>query len=209
MFVTFIFNRKQTLCFMYSHFEGKLVEKTPTSAIIDCNGVGYDLSISLFTFSKIKDEEKCKLFAHLVVREDAQILFGFATREERELFRHLISVKGVGANTARVILSSLSPDEITQAILSGNVPLIKSVKGIGAKTAQQIILDLKDKLKKGTDIPEILEPSYNTNKEEALSALTMLGFSRNVAEKAMAKVMKQLGTELPVEGLIKEALKLL
>ncbi len=191
---------------MYSHFDGKLVEKKPSYAIIECNGVGFMLQISLHTFSQIKDKEKCKLYAHLVVREDAQMLFGFYGEEERSLFRHLITVSGIGANTARMILSSLSPDEAVDAILSGNVSTLQAVKGIGAKTAQRVILDLKDKLSKGEISKDIISSSYNTNKEESLSALIMLGFNKNVAEKAILKVLKEKGQSISVEEIVKDAL---
>jgi len=191
---------------MYSHFDGKLVEKKPSYAIIECNGVGFMLQISLHTFSQIKDKEKCKLYAHLVVREDAQMLFGFYGEEERSLFRHLITVSGIGANTARMILSSLSPDETVDAILSGNVSTLQAVKGIGAKTAQRVILDLKDKLSRGEISKDIISSSYNTNKEESLSALIMLGFNKNVAEKAILKVLKEKDQSISVEEIVKEAL---
>ena len=192
---------------MYAYFKGRLVEKTPTDAIIDCNGVAYQINISLQTFSSIKDQEECKLFAHLVVREDSQTLYGFATTGERAIFRQLISVSGVGANTARVILSSMTKDEVFNAILSDNVAALQSVKGIGGKTAKRIILDLKDKIAKDDQTAEILTDSYNTNKEEALSALVMLGFARNAAEKALGKVIKSEGLDLKVEDLVRMALK--
>jgi Holliday junction DNA helicase RuvA len=192
---------------MYAYFKGKLVEKSPTEAIIDCNGVAYHLNISLQTFTEIKDREDCKLYAHLVVREDAQILYGFATTGERAVFRQLISVSGVGANTARMILSSMSKDEVFSAILSENVAALQAVKGIGAKTAKRIILDLKDKVGKDGQTAEILSGTHNTNKEEALSALVMLGFARSAADKALNKVIKNEGLSLSVEDLIRLALK--
>jgi Holliday junction DNA helicase RuvA len=192
---------------MYAYFKGKLVEKSPTEAIIDCNGVAYHLNISLQTFTAIKDREDCKLYAHLVVREDAQMLFGFATTGERAVFRQLISVSGVGANTARMILSSMSKDEVFNAILSENVAALQAVKGIGAKTAKRIILDLKDKVGKDGQTAEILSDTHNTNKEEALSALVMLGFARSAADKALNKVIKNEGLSLSVEDLIRLALK--
>ena len=192
---------------MYNHFEGRLVEKTPTYAVVDCGGVGYLLHISLNTFSKIGSSEKCRLYAHMAVREDAHQLFGFADQEERAIFRHLISVSGVGASTARMILSSLSPGEVTQAILAGNVPLLKSIKGIGEKSAQRIIVDLKGKLGKDDMAMEFFTSTNNTAREEALSALVMLGFARNVAEKALEKVVKVEGNGASVEHLIKQALK--
>ena len=192
---------------MITHVEGKLVEKTPTYAIIDCGGVGYMLHISLNTFSKIGDSEKCKLYTHLAVREDAHTLYGFADQSERHLFRQLISVSGVGAATARMILSSLSPAEITQAILTGNVGLLKSVKGIGEKSAQRIIIDLKGKLGKDDTGMDFTLVPHNKSREEALSALMMLGFAKNIAEKAVDKVLKTEGGSVNVEQLIKLSLK--
>ena len=192
---------------MITHIDGKLVEKTPTYAIIDCGGVGYLLNISLNTFSKIGSSEKCKLYTHLAIREDAHVLYGFADQEERILFRHLISVSGVGAATARMILSSLSPAEIQQAILMGNVPVLKSIKGIGEKSAQRIIIDLKGKLGKDELGPNYFGTSDNKSREEALSALVMLGFAKNMAEKAVDKVLKAEGSSVSVEQIIKLALK--
>jgi Holliday junction DNA helicase RuvA len=192
---------------MINHIEGRLVEKTPTYAVIDCGGVGYLLNISLNTFSKIGSSEKCRLYAHLAIREDAHTLYGFADNEERNLFRHLISVSGVGASTARMILSSLSPPEVHQAILGGNVSALKSIKGIGEKSAQRIIVDLKGKLGKEEMPMEFFTASSNTAKEEALSALVMLGFARNVADKALEKAIKTEGSDASVEQLIKQALK--
>lgn len=192
---------------MINHIEGKLVEKTPTYAVIDCGGVGYLLNISLNTFSKIGSSEKCKLFAHLAIREDAHTLYGFADIEERNLFRHLISVSGVGASTARMILSSLSPNEVTGAIMTGNVGALKSIKGIGEKSAQRIIVDLKGKLGKEDMPAEFFVTSNNTARDEALSALVMLGFAKNVAERALDKVIKIEGSGASVEHMIKQALK--
>lgn len=193
---------------MYNHFEGKLSVKTPTYAVIDCGGVGYQLNISLNTFSKIPDSGTCKLFAHLAVREDALVLFGFADEEERELFRQLISVSGVGAGTARMILSSMSPAEVVSAIHSGNVGALKSIKGIGEKSAQRIIIDLKGKFS-GDNLTgaSISFTGDNKMREEALSALVMLGFAKNVAEKAVDKALKTEGNALSVEHLLKLALK--
>ena len=194
---------------MYAYFEGNLIEKTPTYAVIDCNGVGYMINISLNTFSKIKDETKCRLYTHLTVKEDAHTLYGFFDDNERILFRQLISVSGIGPNTARMMLSSLSPDEIIQAILIGNVTLIQSIKGIGGKTAQRIILDLKDKMGKITFDKDIFSSSHNTKKEEALSALVMLGFNKAVAEKTLDKIIRLEEATATVEVLIKSALKVL
>lgn len=191
---------------MIAQIKGRLIEKTPTYVVVDCNGVGYQINISLNTFSKIGNEENCLLFTHFVIREDAHLLYGFKEKSERELFRQLISVSGVGSSTAIMILSSLSPDETKAAIISGNVNTLKGVKGIGLKTAERIIIDLRDKVGKteGTELFSI--SSNNTIKEEALSALVMLGFSKMPAEKALAKIMTE-SPNLTVEELIKRTLK--
>jgi len=191
---------------MIAHIKGRLIEKTPTYVVIDCNGVGYELKISLNTFSKLGDSEVCSLHTHFVVREDAQLLYGFKETSERELFRLLISVSGVGSATAMMILSSLSPNETKQAILNSDVNVLKSVKGIGAKSAERIIIDLRDKIGKVEGAITISNPLSNTVKEEALSALVMLGFSKNPAEKALDKLIA-IGEELTVEELIKRTLK--
>jgi len=193
---------------MIEHIQGKLVEKNPTYTIIDCSGVGYFINISLNTFSKIPDKENLKLFTHFVVREDANILYGFYEKEEREIFRMLISVNGVGVNTARVILSTLTPSQAQEAILTENVDQLKSVKGIGAKTAQRIILDLRDKIGKNIELSDISLPKHNTSKEEALSALEVLGFARKQSMKVVDKFLKN-EPGLSVEELIKSALKVL
>ena len=194
---------------MYEYLKGKLAEKSPTEAVIDCNGVAYFVNISLQTYSQIKDSEEIKLYTHLVVKEDSHTLFGFAQKAERSIFRSLISVSGVGANTARVILSSMSADEIYNAIVTEDVPTLTSIKGIGKKTAQRIILDLKDKVSNQDASSEIFASSHNTNKEEALSALLMLGFANKVAEKALTKVIKTEGFDLNVEDLVRLTLKIL
>jgi Holliday junction DNA helicase RuvA len=194
---------------MYEFIKGRLAEKTPTYAVIEANGVGYLLNISLHTYSQLKEDEHCTLLVHLVVREDAMILFGFSGADERELFRQLISVSGIGPNTARMILSSVQPQEIIQAIVVGNAPLLQSIKGIGSKTAQRLIIELKDKLSKDLIPYEKLPGGHNTKKEEALSGLIILGFSKMVAEKALAKVIEREGSALPVEQLIRHALKIL
>ncbi|GAB1405053.1 MAG: Holliday junction branch migration protein RuvA [Lentimicrobiaceae bacterium] len=194
---------------MYAFIEGKVEAPGPTSTVINCSGVGYEILISVNTYTRIKDLGNCRLFTHLVVRDDAHILYGFATEDERAVFRQLISVSGVGAGTARLILSSLTPDEIANAILTGNVALLQRVKGIGGKTAQRIIVDLRDKIGKGAEFREILSGGHNTNRQEALSALTMLGFNKTAAEKAVEKVVRQEGATLSVEQLIKAALKIL
>ncbi|MDF1672546.1 MAG: Holliday junction branch migration protein RuvA [Vicingaceae bacterium] len=191
---------------MIAQIKGRLVEKTPTYVVVDCGGVGYEINISLNTFSALDNEELCFLFTHFIVREDAQLLYGFKEKSERELFRLLISVSGVGASTAMMILSSLSPKETKQAILSGDVNTLKSVKGIGAKSAERIIIDLRDKIGKVEGADSISVSSNNTIKEEALSALVMLGFAKNSAEKALTKIMNS-GEEMSVEELIKTTLK--
>ena len=192
---------------MIHHINGKLVEKAPTHAIIEAGGVGYFINISLLTYSKLKATEACMLYTHLSVKEDSHTLYGFAEKTEREIFRKLISVNGVGATTARIMLSSLTSDEITAAIISGDVDTLKSIKGIGTKSAQRIIVDLKDKLGKIEGLEEnILTFNNNTHKDEALSALLALGFTKNVVEKVLIKVLKAQ-PDLDVEGLIKGALK--
>tara|TARA_B100000900_G_scaffold415595_1_gene446154 strand:- start:3131 stop:3709 length:579 start_codon:yes stop_codon:yes gene_type:complete len=190
---------------MITHIKGRLVEKNPAFVVIDCNGIGYLLRISLHTYSQIGESELCMLYTHLSIKEDAHTLFAFAEREERELFRNLISVSGVGPNTAQMILSSLSPKDAQQAILSENVSLLKSVKGIGGKTAQRIILDLKDKLAKQGIVVEQSFAQHNTTREEALSALTMLGFSKNSIEKIIDRELQEGALE--VEELVKRVLK--
>ncbi len=194
---------------MYSYFKGRLVEKTPTNVVLECNGVGYNLNISLQTYSKVKDEENLLLYAHLIVREDSHTLFGFASKDERSMFRHLITVSGIGANTARMILSAMSSDEIYESIITNNVAAFQAVKGIGGKTAQRIIIDLKDKVSKGDSQSELFPLAHNTNFEEALSALVMLGFNKNVANKALSKVISTSGSGIKVEDLVRLALKLL
>ncbi|WP_276168040.1 Holliday junction branch migration protein RuvA [Zobellia alginiliquefaciens] len=191
---------------MITHLKGKLVEKNPTYVVIECSGVGYFVNISLNTFSKVGDSENISLFTHLQVKEDSHTLFGFAERSEREIFRLLLSVSGIGSSTARTMLSSLEPAQIRDAIANGDVPTIQSIKGIGAKTAQRVILDLRDKILKVYDIGEVSAPANNTNKEEALSALEVLGFVRRSAEKVVDKVLIQ-DPSLSVENIIKLALK--
>ena len=162
---------------MITQLKGRLVEKSPTELVIDCNGVGYLVNISLNTFSKLKDSENINLFTHLQVKEDSHTLFGFFEKTERNLFRKLISVSGIGASTARTMLSSLSPSEIQSAIISGNVSTIQSVKGIGLKTAQRVIIDLKDKVSLSTENNQFIGNINNTNQHEALSALEVLGYN--------------------------------
>ena len=191
---------------MIHHLKGKLVEKNPTNVIVECGGVGYFVNISLNTFSKISDSENIQLYTHLQVKEDSHTLFGFAEKSEREIFRLLLSVSGIGSSTARTMLSSLSPMQIRDAIASGDVPTIQGIKGIGTKTAQRVILDLKDKILKIYNIDEVSLNSNNTNKDEALSALEVLGFARKQAERVIDKVLSQ-DSSLSVEDIIKQTLK--
>ena len=193
---------------MYDYLKGKLVVKNPTYIVLDVGGVGYMINISLTTYSKIKEKEDLKIFTHFVVREDAQLLFGFADENERLLFGHLITVSGVGANTARLILSSLTTEEAYDAIVQSKANVLQGVKGIGGKTAQRIIIDLKDKLIKSGIELEKIDETHNTIREEALSGLQILGFNKLSAEKAVEKVLKA-DKVVDVEGLIKEALKML
>jgi len=191
---------------MITHIEGKLVEKNLTDVVIDCNGIGYLLHISLHTYSQIPDQEKLKLYTYLLIKEDSHTLYGFSSVAEREIFKLLISVSGVGASTARTMLSSLSPKQVREGIAVGDVPLIQSIKGIGAKTAQRVILDLKDKILKVYDIDEVSLSKNNTSKEEALSALEVLGFIRKQSERIIDKIITN-NPEANVETIIKEALK--
>lgn len=191
---------------MITQLKGRLVEKNPTDVVIDCNGIGYQVNISLYTYSKITSQEHILLYTHLLVKEDSHTLYGFVDKAEREIFRLLISVSGVGASIARTMLSSLNPVEIRDAIATEDVSTIQSVKGIGAKTAQRVILDLKDKIIKIYDIDEVFVSSSSSNKDEALTALEVLGFSRKQAEKVVDKVVKEK-TDLSVEDIIKDALK--
>lgn len=192
---------------MFDFFEGKFVEITPSYIVINCGGVGYKIEISLNSYSILKDKTEGRVLVHHIVREDAQLLFGFESEKERKLFKHLISVNGVGANTARMILSSLSCDDLIEAVVSENVNVIKAVKGIGLKTAQRIIIDLKDNLSKF----EIVKSEYvfsNKNREEALLALQTLGFNKPAIEKTLDKILKT-DVSLGVEELIRQALKVL
>ncbi|MBE16102.1 MAG: Holliday junction branch migration protein RuvA [Cytophagaceae bacterium] len=191
---------------MITHISGRLVEKNPTNVVIDCNGVGYFIHISLHTFSLLPDQESLRLYTHLQVKEDSHTLFGFMEKMEREIFRLLLSVSGIGASTARTMLSSLHPDQIKQAIATNDVATIQGIKGIGAKTAQRVILDLKDKILKVFDGDLISAVQSNTSKEEALSALETLGFARKQAEKVCENILKN-EPNASVETLIKEALK--
>lgn len=192
---------------MYEYFDGKLVFKAPTHVILDVGGVGYYVHISLTTYSQVKDVESCKLFISFQVREDAHTLYGFATEGERHLFNHLISVSGIGPNTGRMMLSSITPEEIQHAIVQGQVAVIQKIKGIGPKTAQRVILELQDKLKK--EGPNALLPLPTQNQsatEEAVSALIMLGFPKQQVEKVVQGV-SLTAPDLSVEGIIKLSLK--
>lgn len=194
---------------MYSFISGTVVEKNPTYVIIDNQGIGYFINITLNTFTAIGEQEKVKLFVYLAIREDAHVLYGFYSEKERELFLQLITVSGVGCNTARLILSSMTVKEAVEAIATNNVKMIQSVKGIGAKTAQRIVVDLHDKLGKFDMVEGEKTPAgYNTLKDEALSALMVLGFNKANIEKVLDKLLKQMQNP-SVEDLIKESLRLL
>ena len=192
---------------MYAYIDGKLAYKSPSYVVIDAAGVGYHINISLNTYSKLGDAERCKLFTWLHVKEDAHTLYGFSDEGERRLFLHLISVSGVGAGTGLMMLSAITPEEIQAAIVSGNVPLIQRIKGIGPKTAQRLVLELQDKLKKNGPDTLIAIPVNRTVKDEAVSALVMLGFARNAAEKVIDQELNKNSGSLTVEQLIKFALK--
>ena len=191
---------------MIAHIHGKLVEKTPTHIIIDCGGVGYHINISLHTYSLLPNTDFIKVYTYLQIKEDAHTLFGFIEKSEREIFKLLLSVSGIGASIARTMLSSLDPKQVTNAIASGDVVTIQSVKGIGSKTAQRVILDLKEKVLKLYDLDEVSMSQSNTNRDEALSALEVLGFVRKYSEKIVEKIVKE-DPEASVESIIKKALK--
>ena len=190
---------------MITQIIGRLVEKTPTQVVIDCNGVGYAVNISLHTFSQINDNENIKLYTHLQVREDSHTLFGFNTTIERSVFLLLISVSGIGSSTARMMLSSLEPLQIQRAIISEDLNTIKSIKGIGLKTAQRVLIELKDKMLNLQFEGEIQNFGNNTIKDEALSALEVLGYTRKQSERILDSII-QSAPESSVEELIKEAL---
>ena len=191
---------------MITQIKGRLVEKNPTYVVVDCSGVGYLLHISLQTFSSLPDSEVLTLYTHLAVKEDSHTLYGFRSKVEREIFRMLISVSGVGPSIARTMLSSMTSEEIQQAIASENIAIIQSVKGIGAKTAQRVIIDLKDKILKTFEMDAISLSPSNTNKEEALSALEVLGFNKKQSDKVVTAILKE-EINASVEVLIKKALK--
>jgi holliday junction DNA helicase RuvA len=194
---------------MFEYISGRLAEKTPTYAVIESAGVGYLLHISLQTFSQLTSTDKCLLYTHLAIREDAHTLYGFASKAERDTFRLLINVSGIGAATARVILSSLSSVEIAEAVMTNNVGTFKNVKGIGEKTAQRIIIDLKGRFDKENISPELFAGSHNTNRNEALTALMLLGFPRNQSEKALDKVLTSSNSDVSIEEIIKRTLQIL
>ncbi|MEC5164306.1 Holliday junction DNA helicase RuvA [Flavobacterium sp. PL11] len=191
---------------MIAHLQGKVVEKSATHIIIDCGGVGYHINISLHTYSLLPTTDFIKVYTHLQIKEDAHTLFGFMEKSEREIFRLLLSVSGIGASIARTMLSSLDPKQITNAIASADVVTIQSIKGIGSKTAQRVILDLKEKVLKLYDLDEVSMSRNNTNRDEALSALEVLGFVRKASEKVIEKIVKD-DPEASVESIIKKALK--
>ena len=191
---------------MITHLQGKLVEKSPTQIIIDCGGVGYHVNISLHTYSLLPNTDFIKVYTHLQIKEDAHTLFGFMEKSEREIFRLLLSVSGIGASIARTMLSSLDPKQITNAIASADVLTIQSIKGIGSKTAQRVILDLKEKVLKLYDLDEVSMSQSNTNRDEALSALEVLGFLRKTSERVVEKIVKE-DPDASVESIIKKALK--
>ena len=191
---------------MIAHLNGRLIEKTPTHIIVECAGVGYFVKISLNTFSKIGPDESIKIFTQLQVREDSHTLYGFYSTAEREMFNHLISVSGIGANTGILMLSAMTSDEIASAIINEEVGIIQSIKGIGAKTAQRVIIDLKDKVMKSDFVSENIFASSNTNQNDALTALLALGFDKKRAEKAINKIISD---DQSVEEIIKQALKVL
>ena len=192
---------------MYAYIDGKLTFKCPAYVVIETGGIGYHIHISLNTYSALKDQERCKLYTWLSVKEDSHTLYGFADEGERRLFLHLISVNGIGPNTGRMMLSSISPIEIQEAIIKGDIDQIKRIKGIGPKSAQRLIIELQDKLSKGGSDTLISAPKNTTSKDEALSALVMLGFTKNIAEKVVDASIKSSEKSLSVEEIIKIALK--
>ena len=193
---------------MYDYIKGKVAELTPTYIVIENHGIGYLVNISLNTYSKLSPGAEAVIFVHQVIREDAHLMFGFATKDEREVFRLLVSVSGVGASTARVILSSLTPEDVASAIGTANYKTLQNIKGIGEKTAQRIVVELRDKINKFAKKDGLSFLQVNANIEEALSALIMLGFTKASVEKILSKIdAEEKG--LPVEDMIKRALKML
>ena len=193
---------------MYDFIEGAIVERTPAYVVLLAGGTGFYIHISLYTYTKMPENGDCRLYIHQVIREDAHLLFGFIGKHERDIFRMLITVSGIGANTARLILSSMTPEEVEQAILEGNVYALQNIKGIGAKTAQRVIVDLKDKVGKGSRTGELFLPERNTIREESLIALVALGFQKKQVEKIIGNILSK-NPVLSVEDLIKQALKML
>lgn len=191
---------------MYDFIRGSIIERNPASIVIETAGIGFIVNISLNTYSKISQKSEGLIYLHQVIREDAHLFYGFADKNERELFRYLISVNGVGANTAIMMLSSMNPDEIAVAVTTENVAVLKGIKGIGIKTAQRIIIDLKDKLGKFRESDQIFVLPDNTILNEALSALVMLGFVKKDAEKVVSKILQEQ-PQITVESVIKQALK--
>lgn len=191
---------------MIAHLQGKLVEKNPTEVVIDCGGVGYHVNISLHTYSLLPTTEAIKLFTYQIIKEDSHSLYGFVEKSEREIFKMLLSVSGIGANIARTMLSSIEPKQIIQAIATADVVTIQGIKGIGSKTAQRVILDLKEKVLKIYDLDEVSLHQNNTNRDEALSALEVLGYIRRTSEKIVEKIIKE-NPDATVEFIIKQALK--
>jgi len=192
---------------MYEFIEGVVIEKSPAHVVIQAGSLAYHINISLNTYSDLPENDQVRVYLHHVVREDAELLYGFSGKTEREIFRLLISVSGIGANTARLILSSMNPDEVKSSILSGNVAALQNIKGIGAKSAQRVIVDLRDKIGKASETKELFLSKDNTIHEEALSALVALGFPKKSVEKNLAKIMS--GEELTVEEIVKRALKMM
>lgn len=192
---------------MFAYIDGKLTFKCPTYVVVEAGGVGYHINISLNTYSSLNNAERCKIYTWLHVKEDGHTLYGFADEGERRLFLHLISVSGIGPNTGRMMLSSITPVEIQTAIVNADLPLIQKIKGIGAKSAQRLVLELQDKLKKEGSGSLMAAPLSNTIREEALSALLMLGFAKPASEKVIDKIVKDGGPDLSVEQMIKLALK--
>ncbi|GET27417.1 Holliday junction branch migration protein RuvA [Prolixibacter sp. NT017] len=191
---------------MYEYIKGNITELTPASVIVEAGGIGYFINISLTTYTRLNGRENVTVFLQQIVREDAHLLYGFADRDEREIFRLLISVNGIGANTAVMMLSSYQPEQLRDAIATENVNVLKSIKGIGAKTAQRVIIDLKDKIGKSSESVQVFDKADNTTREEALSALVMLGFNKRAIEKALDRIFSD-NPGISVEETIKIALK--
>lgn len=191
---------------MIAFVQGYLEERTPAGVVLNCNGLGYSLQVSMYTFVALPEKGDVMLYTHLAIREDAHVLYGFIDKNERELFRMLISVSGVGGNTALAILSSMNPTELQEVIAGSDVPRLKTIKGVGPKTAERIVVDLRDKMGKVSMELDLGVTSGNKNKEEALTALVTLGFARNSASKTLDKIIKLKGADLPVEELVRLSL---